>query len=443
MFSEPVLPAAAGAGGLVSSAADLSGLLTATSGGSAVNGQVSYLESAPGFGLPFGTLVRFTPSSSPSGTVVLDIAANQLFDSAGNGNIAQPVPVPLAGTSGVRFTGVVSDTRPNRTPASTVGNPFRFQGQYAELDLGLIYMRARFYDPLTGTFLERDPEEYEDSVNLYAGLAQNPASNRDPTGMAIGGRLLGKISEAARRLIGRRVVTPVMEEAAEAGGRYALGPGVVARERIVRPRSQAARVFDDVTEELPIPQLPNRTPSASSVTAAEVDDVFGSRVDNVFGSRATAAPPRQETEILNVADLMARGDRAGVLVPDVARRLMSDVVFVNAHANPRRAFFGIRKKSFPLPDDVLKEEIKRVLQPGHTRIVLSACNAGVDVANGLATRVSRLFPEHEVFAAVGTVYDVSQAGFASMAAGHWRKFIGGNLVRDRMSNALFNSLIVR
>lgn len=34
-----------------------------------------------------------------------------------------------------------------------------------------------------GSFLQRDPHGYEDSVNLYAGFAHDPINNRDPTGM--------------------------------------------------------------------------------------------------------------------------------------------------------------------------------------------------------------------------------------------------------------------
>jgi hypothetical protein len=48
----------------------------------------------------------------------------------------------------------------------------------------LLYLRARFYDPFTGQFLQQDPVAYNDSVNLYAAFANNPATVRDPSGMA-------------------------------------------------------------------------------------------------------------------------------------------------------------------------------------------------------------------------------------------------------------------
>jgi RHS repeat-associated protein len=68
---------------------------------------------------------------------------------------------------------------------SNVGSPFYFQGQVYDEDAGLIYMRARFYDPALGAFLQRDPSGYEDSGNQYAGLAGDPINRRDPRGLGI------------------------------------------------------------------------------------------------------------------------------------------------------------------------------------------------------------------------------------------------------------------
>ncbi len=191
IFSEPVLPPvnASGlppitSGGtvLAASAGPLSQLIVVRQGGTTVNGDVGYVESASG--VPFGTVVRFTPSGRVSGSVGIELAAGKLFDSWGNGNAAQSLIVSLAGSAGVRLASGVTNTGPSLQPTSPVGNPFRFQGQYAELDLGLIYMRGRFYNPLTGSFIEPDPFAYQDSVNPYCGLGNAPASARDPMGTA-------------------------------------------------------------------------------------------------------------------------------------------------------------------------------------------------------------------------------------------------------------------
>jgi RHS repeat-associated protein len=47
---------------------------------------------------------------------------------------------------------------------------------------GLIYARARWLDPTTGTFLSPDPLGYADSSNLYSYAGGDPVNGRDPTG---------------------------------------------------------------------------------------------------------------------------------------------------------------------------------------------------------------------------------------------------------------------
>jgi RHS repeat-associated protein len=64
-----------------------------------------------------------------------------------------------------------------------VAAPFKAAPFY-EKATGLIYMRDRWYDPRTGTFLTPDPEGYRDSSNLYSYCAGDPINCTDPTGDA-------------------------------------------------------------------------------------------------------------------------------------------------------------------------------------------------------------------------------------------------------------------
>jgi RHS repeat-associated protein len=62
-----------------------------------------------------------------------------------------------------------------------VSNPFGYGGQYTDAESGLIYLRARYYDPGTGQFLTRDPL-LAITGEPYNYVANNPLNGSDPLG---------------------------------------------------------------------------------------------------------------------------------------------------------------------------------------------------------------------------------------------------------------------
>ena len=71
------------------------------------------------------------------------------------------------------------------SPTASTGSvttPFGYAGEYTDADTGMIYLRARYYDPATGQFLTRDPlEDLSGQPYVYAG--GDPINSIDPLGL--------------------------------------------------------------------------------------------------------------------------------------------------------------------------------------------------------------------------------------------------------------------
>ena len=65
---------------------------------------------------------------------------------------------------------------------SSVGNPFLFQGRRYCTESGLYYFRNRDLSPALGRFVQQDPLQYEDTMNLHGAFADRPIHMSDPFG---------------------------------------------------------------------------------------------------------------------------------------------------------------------------------------------------------------------------------------------------------------------
>jgi len=61
-------------------------------------------------------------------------------------------------------------------------NPYMFAGRRFDIEIGLYYNRARYYNPFTGRFLQADPIGYGDGMNMYAYCTNSPINWTDLTG---------------------------------------------------------------------------------------------------------------------------------------------------------------------------------------------------------------------------------------------------------------------
>jgi RHS repeat-associated protein len=60
---------------------------------------------------------------------------------------------------------------------------FTYTGRERDAQTGLMYYRARWYDPAQGRFLSEDPAGFAGGINKYAYVSNNPISKTDPLGL--------------------------------------------------------------------------------------------------------------------------------------------------------------------------------------------------------------------------------------------------------------------
>jgi RHS repeat-associated protein len=72
------------------------------------------------------------------------------------------------------------------TKVGTTPNNYLYRGEQYDADLGLYYLRARYYNPSTGRFMSRDPENGKaidpKTLHKYLYAGGDPVNMKDPTG---------------------------------------------------------------------------------------------------------------------------------------------------------------------------------------------------------------------------------------------------------------------
>jgi RHS repeat-associated protein len=72
------------------------------------------------------------------------------------------------------------------THTGTTPNNYLYRGEQYDPDLGLYYLRARYYNPQTGRFMSRDPEDGNAidprTLHKYLYAGGEPVDGVDPTG---------------------------------------------------------------------------------------------------------------------------------------------------------------------------------------------------------------------------------------------------------------------
>ena len=86
----------------------------------------------------------------------------------------------LINNTGTSVADYAFDAYGNQSEENTIYNPFGYRGEYTDTESGLVYLRARLYDPQTGRFINEDPEKA--MYNWYIYCDANPINRIDPFG---------------------------------------------------------------------------------------------------------------------------------------------------------------------------------------------------------------------------------------------------------------------
>ena len=76
----------------------------------------------------------------------------------------------------------VYDSNGSPVSGSQIGNNYLWQGRWYSWEAGLHFFRARWYDPIAGRWLSKDPIGIAGGLNQYVFCGNDPVNSRDPLG---------------------------------------------------------------------------------------------------------------------------------------------------------------------------------------------------------------------------------------------------------------------
>jgi RHS repeat-associated protein len=128
-----------------------------------------------------GLLYEITETATTTNTLTYhyDVRGSTIALTDNNGNVTDRVQYSAYGMTLLR--GGTNDT------------PFLYNGRYGVMTdpNGLLYMRARYYNPYICRFINADPSGFTGGLNWYCYADGNPVSNVDPFGLDAWRQLMG------------------------------------------------------------------------------------------------------------------------------------------------------------------------------------------------------------------------------------------------------------
>jgi|SRR6516164_8399334 RHS repeat-associated protein len=164
--------------------------------------------------------------------VILRGGATSYYEADGLGTITS-----LSNTSGALAQTYTFDSFGKQTASSgSLINSFQYAGREFDGETTLYYMRARYFDPTTGRFLNEDPVRFLGGSNFYRYAINNPTGFIDPFGwcpptrnqrLKAAAQGLGNILLGSVKVAGGLALTAETGGLAAPVGFYAIGNGFV------------------------------------------------------------------------------------------------------------------------------------------------------------------------------------------------------------------------
>lgn len=136
------------------------------------------------------------------------------------------------------------------TPRESFQNSYAYTGREWDKETGLYYYRARYYDPMEGRFVSKDPIGHSGGdVNLYNYVGSNPINFKDPSGKSMIGDVYDWIKWGADAAVVHKIAKKIAEDEDKAID--ALLKGHCGEAQIYRDEAIALRkIYDELINKL-------------------------------------------------------------------------------------------------------------------------------------------------------------------------------------------------